>query len=287
MNETSQFGKGAIHSTSDSRDYIFLGKSTTPYDWTKTFNIEEIVGIIPPKNQGQSYSCGGQAWSYCMAVLDSIKESWNYKEKSAKYIYSQTYVAGGGSDGRTNSALCVNQGDCVEPLCLSYENGQTPTELFMERPQDITPQAKNDAQGDETQVYASIPTYEIESVAQAIRDNNGCVLEVEGMDNGTWLSDNPQKPASKDWAHFLYAGKIRMNNGIKQIGVINSWGNVGENGWQWLNEDYFTSGNIFAGWVMTSKNTVIVPAPIVVNVQVTNWYQRFIALLKNAGLLNK
>ena len=34
--------------------------------------------------------------------------------------------------------------------------------------------------------------------------------------------------------------KAKMRNGKKAIGVKNSWGpNTGQNGWQWLNEDWF------------------------------------------------
>lgn len=281
----NRFGHGALLHIEDSRDYIYVGKATISYDWTKTFDIETKVGVIPSKDQGQSYSCGGQAWSYYAGVLKAIKDGTPYQDRSAKYVYAQTFVPGGGSDGRVNSTLCVNQGVSQETLCLSYENGQTPSEAFMERPLDITPQAKNDALSDESSVYASIITNNIESVAQTIVANNGVVLGVIGQDNGTWLSANPQKPTAYGWAHWLYAGKIRMNNGIKQIGVKNSWGDgVGENGWQWLNEDYFTSGNIFVGWIMTEKINVIIPVPIVEDGQVTNWYQRFVAILKNLGL---
>ena len=42
-----------------------------------------------------------------------------------------------------------------------------------------------------------------------------------------------------------------MRNGQKAIGILNSWGlAVGEAGWQWLNEDYFNSGDILGGMVL-------------------------------------
>jgi hypothetical protein len=145
-----------------------------------------------------------------------------------------------------------------EPLCLSYDGGQPPSEAFMERPQDITPVAKQDAGTAEELSAAFVSADDIDSVAQAIRDNHGCVLGVRGSNNGTWLSQFPQPPASTDtpWFHWIYAGKAKMINGKKFIGIINSWGTqVGVNGWQWLGEEYFNTTNVFNIWTMIVKAT--------------------------------
>ena len=66
---------------------------------------------------------------------------------------------------------------------------------------------------------------------------------------GTWLSPFPKPPAKRVWGHWLYAGKAKLIDGKKYIGVLNSWGiDTGEKGWQWIGEDYFKSGHVWYGW---------------------------------------
>lgn len=241
------FGKGAVHDKVDLRDYKWsdIGAASMPFDWNVGYDIE-TSGAIPSKNQGNSYSCGGQAWSYYMAVLKGGDE------RSAKFIYSQTFAAGGGSSGRDNSNIVIKQGDSKESLCTSYENGATPSEAFMQRPQDITPEAKADATNDKALSYAMVNA-SIDDVAQAIRDNKGCIVLIHGQNNGTWTTAFPLAPdpanGNQLWSHWLYCGKAKMIDGKKYIGAKNSWGDVGENGWQWLSEDHF-KGAIQYGWTI-------------------------------------
>jgi hypothetical protein len=263
--DESKLGKGAVP------DYIFpwdakwediaIARGSAPFDWTAGIDIEANLASVlnnpsfklPVKNQNGSGSCGGQAWSQYSGVLEAFFDK-TFEERSAKYIYSQTFVSpDGGSNGRDNSNICINQGVSVEVLCPSYDNGQPPSESYMERPQDITQVARTDASTDRELSAAVVNSENIDSVAQAIRDNYGCVLGVAGTNNGTWLSSFPQPPNTTDvlWGHWLYAGKAKMIDGKKYIGVINSWGaDVGENGWQWLGEEYFNATDIFNVWTM-------------------------------------
>lgn len=239
---------GAIHSPFDERDYIYesIGFSTTPFDWNVGYDIEKIVGTLKTKDQGSSGSCGGQAWSYYISCLDN-----DNKEKSAKFIYAQTHVLPAGSAGRTNSQLAQDKGDSDEELCLSYEDGKAPTEAFMQRKSDITALAYANALKDKVYSYAQITNFSFDNLAQAIRDNKGIVLGVYGNNNGTWLSKFPQAPTiahNQCWAHWVYAGKALMINGKKYIGFKNSWGNVGEDGWQYINESY--ASHLFEVWSM-------------------------------------
>lgn len=254
------YGTGAVRSPKDERDYKWeeIGHGSMPFDWTKPYDIETLTLKYPTKDQGQSGSCGGQAWSYYDAVLEYLN-SRTFEERSARFIYSQTFVPGGGSAGRANSEILRTQGDAREAVFTSYENGQAPTEMFMEKHSDITDKVRADAKGARILAYASVPV-NVDTIAQAIRDFGGVVLGVAGTNNGTWLSPNPKHPKSgeQEWYHWLYAGKARTHNGIKQIGVHNSWGmDVGESGWQWLDEDYFVDAYIFEVWTM-----VFNPEPI-------------------------
>lgn len=254
------FGKGAYVDKVDHRDYQWkeIGFGLLPYDWTKTFDIEILLGKkLPVKNQGQSSSCGGQAWASYASVLESLDDK-TFEERSAKYIYAQTHVPGGGTYGRDNASLFINQGVSQEVFLTSYENGQPPSEDFMIRSQDITTANRIDAALDKSISYANV-TCDIDTIAQALTANKGLILGVTGSNNGTWLSSNPQPPigGTDMWNHWVYAGKIRMVNGIKQIGFLNSWGtSVGENGWQWLSQPYFPT------WIFQVWTHVFNPNPI-------------------------
>lgn len=243
MNDIT-FNPGAIQDTPDVRDFHFgeeIGHSSAPFDWSIGYDVESVVGTLSVKDQGSSSSCGGQAWSTYGEVWDKIIDN-EVSEKSAKFVYAQTFVKGGGSAGRTNCDLVINKGWAPEALCLSYFNGMPGSEAFYESPQDITPIARTEALKDRAFAYANVSA-DIDTIAQAIRDNYGCILGVSGTNNGTWRTDNPQPPTTFTgaWQHWLYAGKARMHNGKKQIGILNSWGiETGDKGWQWLDEEYFT-----------------------------------------------
>ena len=249
-----QFGHGGIQDTPDIRDYQYkdIAGATAPFDWNLGFDIESKLGYkIKVKDQGSSSSCGGQAVSYLSGGLESLY-SKSFEERSAKYIYAQTHVVGGGSMARDNADIFVKQGVARESVLPSYPN----TEDNLTRSEDILPSVRQDAQTDMALIYSQVPL-NIEDVAQAIRDNNGVVMGLAGQNNGTWLSAYPQPPLDPNiekWNHFVYACKAKLVNGIKFVGIINSWGEeVGEAGVQWLSESYFTSGNIWSVYAFTLR----------------------------------
>lgn len=244
-----QFGTGAIKSKLDERDHQWeeVGFGVSPFDWTTGYDAEKELAalmnkpdfIISPKDQNGSGSCGGQAWSYYSAVQEAFYDK-SYQERSAKFVYAQTHGPMGGSDGRDNSALYKAQGVSEELLCPSYDHGMAPSEAFMIRPQDITAVARENARLNRATSYVSVSP-DIDSIAQALKANHGIVIGVDGSNNGTWLSLFPQKPVAGEviWRHWLFVFAAKMINGKKHLGVINSWGsNPGENGKQWLSEDY-------------------------------------------------
>lgn len=264
--EGKHYGTGAIPSAADERDYQWheVAHGSAPFDWTVGYDIEtKMPQVTPTKDQGQSGSCGGQAWAYYDAAIEALSTK-TFEERSARFVYSQTFVPGGGSDGRTNCDLVKNKGDAREFVFTSYQNGVPPTESFMETHSDITSVVLTDAAKGMALSYAMVPN-SVDGVAQAIRDSGGVVIGIRGSNNGTWLSPNPQKPesnlpANEYWYHWLYAGKARINNGVKQIGVHNSWGlDVGEKGWQWIDADYFDGVNIWEVWSMVFNPNGVLP----------------------------
>jgi len=261
------FNPGGIRDIPDSRDFKQIAKIVSPYDFTDGYDVEEVLRVklknpsfsLPVKNQGGSFSCGGQAWSYYGQVLEAIKTG-TFEEDSAKFIYAQTAVEGGGSDGRTNCDLVVKKGWGRERYTASYENGNPPTETFITRASDITQKAYDDAKGFSAFSYVleSIESDMIDVVAWAIEENHGVILGVAGQNNGTWYSNQPKPPTSSIgvWNHWVYAGKTGMINGKKAVKIINSWGaGIGDKGWQWIDEDYFKTNNVWAVWIIKTNHS--------------------------------
>jgi len=240
-------GTGALESTYDLRDYWYEPTDKGAFDWEKGFDIEDKVGKIVVKDQNGSGSCGGQAWGYYGQVLDP-----DHEEKSARFIYSQTFAPGGGSAGRTNCELVISKGWGDEKLVSSYENNLPPSEEFMTKKEDIPPAAFTDALKDRGLSYANVVN-SIEDIAIAIRENKGCIIGIAGKNNGTWRTKFPKPGISlvDSWNHWIYAGKAVTIGGKKYIGFINSWGeDVGDNGWQYVGEDYIKKDWVWSVWTM-------------------------------------
>lgn len=233
----------ALQDKIDPRDFQWseIGHASPPFDWNVGYDIEKRVGILPVKDQDGSSSCGGQAWATLAGVLEAVATG-TLEERSAKYIYSQTFVPGGGSGGRQNADIFVKQGVSLETLCPSGPKG----EAFYERPQDITAKARIDALKDKSYAYVSLSP-NINTIAQNLRDNSGVIIGIDGANNGTWGSAFPTPPSQVEWRHWIYVGKAKLINGKKKIGLLNSWGpEVGQGGWQWIGEDYMR--NVWAAW---------------------------------------
>lgn len=242
---------GAVPSIYDSRDYIYdnVGKSSVPFDWNKGFDIEEKLGMkIKVKSQGTSLSCGGQSFSYYTQILELIN-SKTFEERSAKFLYSQVALPGGGSRGRDICKIIKAQGSAREAFCPSYYTDNTPLEeKDMIDTSTINEIVRMDAKSAKSLTYENIKNITIDNIASALRDNNGVVIGVSGENNGTWMTEFPKPPKNAEWRHWLYVGKAKLINGKKYIGVLNSWGNgCGNLGWQWIGEDYFNT--IASGYI--------------------------------------
>lgn len=281
---------GAINSSWDPRDHKYnkLGTAPQPFDWNIGFDIGKKLQTflnnpsftIPVENQGQSGSCGGQAVRYYLEVLFALRNK-TFKRLSAKNPYSQIFYPGGGTTIRDVGNIASRKGICSEELIPSYDKGSLPSEAFMEGiSANHYREVIADAVLSEEFGYA-FPARDIDSIATAIRDNNGCILQINGQNNGTWLSPFPTPPQDTEWSHFIYAGKAELLNGQKYIGFINSWGeSTGTLGWQWLPVNYFTSGNVTNALVFYDKALYSPYVPGTTQKALT-WLQKFMNWFSN------
>ncbi len=253
-------GLGHFLKPTDWRYENLAPKSTVPFDWSKGYDVEHELAILlndpnfklPVENQGITSACGGHAVGKHDEVLRAIAIG-KFSRRSKKYVYSQACQPGGGSNGGDLMRVVKSLGVSSEVLCPSYENGnQVPTEVFMERAADITVDARIEAQSGKSANYAYIVDFDIDFLAQAIRDNHGLVIGIQGKNNGTWLTANPVPPiGAAEWNHWMYFGKALMVDGKKKIVGLQSWGpNAGDGGWQMIGEDYVNSGFVIIGMAM-------------------------------------
>lgn len=238
----NQFGHGAIR-VNPIRRFINrkirgLGMAGEPFDWSKGYSL---TVSIPIKDQGQSFSCAGQAGAYFLEIQRSLL---GYNEAlSAKSLYSPIAYKGGGATvtgietmiGAHGATLQVEVPDSQDEYHMEDNSWQTP-ELIASaiKRAGYIPQGVH---------------MDIDSIAAAIRDNGGVIIEITGRNNGTWLSPYPKAPTSNsvdNWNHFMCSyPRVELVNGIKTIPFFQSWGSdVGENGVQYLTEEYINSGYV-------------------------------------------
>jgi len=211
---------GAVPEPFDIRDHRIeeVLRAFPSFDWEKGFDIEEKLGIkIPIKNQGSSGSCVGQAWSYYAGILEAF-EIGIYREKSARWIYSQIYLPNGGAYLRQGGKILTNQG--VVPSVLFPDKR---TEMEMRERKDATKDLEAIAKVYLKENYLSIPERNIDEIASIMAMNNGFVSGVKD-DFTQWNSAFPKMGIKDDNGHALYFCKARKINGRKYLGFINSWG---------------------------------------------------------------
>jgi len=202
---------------------------------------------------------GGQAFSYYAQVLEYLHTK-TFEERSAKFLYSQCWCPEGGSRGRDICKILKSQGSAKEAFLPSYYQDKTPlSEEDYRDTSSINNVIRQDAKSTLALSYANVNP-DIDSIAQAIRDNNGCVIGVTGENNGTWYSEFPKPPTKNQWNHWVYACKAKLIKGKKYIGIINSWGEeCGNKGIQWIGEDYFSAYTdypaVWQGWTLILTKT--------------------------------
>jgi hypothetical protein len=259
MNKTlveGKYGHGAIKLNPIHRYFRkrpILASAGEPFDWTKGYSANIT---IPIKDQGGSYSCGGQAGSYFLEIqrqLNGITESL-----SAKSVYAPIAYPGGGT---TVTALETQIG--AHGANLESEVPSSQLEVDMEDTTWETPQLLLGALTRAGYLPADIPR-DINSIATAIRDYGAVIFEIRGQ-NGQipgWTSPTPTPPSKSNpnpfWQHFICGFRAGMVNGKKTITFLNSWGSdVGVGGLQYLTEEYINSGHVIDCFTLASDRNLV------------------------------
>ena len=223
-----------------------IAMSGIPFDFQTGYDVRDYIGNIPIKNQGKNDSCSGQAGSYFLEIqrrLKGIKEG----AISAKSIYSLIAYSGGGTTVNALETQIGANGANLETTVASNDiSGNPLPEIYMESTEWRTFLLIRDAANRAGYLPNDVAP-EINTVASTIKQYGAVILEVQGQDNGTWLSSLPIAPNNHKglWQHFLCAVGAKLVNGKGCIIVLNSLGtNIGEQGVQYISEDYFNSGHV-------------------------------------------
>lgn len=264
-----------------------LGKASAPYPWSVGYDVEQKVGLIPKKDQGSNDSCGGQAGSYFLEVqrrLQGITEA----ECSAKSVYAPIAYPGGGTTVSDLQTQIAARGSNLETEVPSYDaNGNPLPEPLITEKSWMTPALITSAlkRAGYTPVSVSI---DMDSIALAIQTYGGVIWEIQGQNNGTWLSVNPKPPSTANpneiWAHFMCGKSAVEKNGVDKLGFFQSYGsNCGDQGVQYFTQDYIDSGYIVDCFTFVSdKNVIPVPTNLSLWAAVCDYFRRLWGLSTTA-----
>jgi hypothetical protein len=269
-----EFEESLQHGWADSEtfklkdtDHIYSAR-TDSFDWNQGYDVEvELKNKLhngsfrlTPNNQLQTLSCGAQAISKLGATQNVLldNEAPRYIDFSARDAYSHNFLSDGGVYAWDIALWAKNNGILPEedlPSEPMREDVMRNKGLEEDGFSESYKVKRQMIKGGDIQIVAN----NIDAAARAIRDNGGILVGVRGKNNGTWSSVRPVPPESIQdsvWGHLMYAGKARINNGRKEIGILNSWGNIGDNGWQWFGENWFGTPFVRAliAWVPFVQN---------------------------------
>lgn len=271
-----KYANGAIPQPPDDRNFIYekpLSGATEAIDWKTGFDIRNVLGgHMKPKNQYQSYSCVGQAWSIYYFVKNCVelgKKPAEIDDISAKAFYSQIFLPGGGAYISHGGALGIKWGAVTEQMVPSTLGDSCP-ESFVRKTDwlndEITAQAKI-LQGKEYRII--LAKSDMEVFARAIKENHGVVGGVVGQNGKGWHTERPRVPdlSKETWGHCIYYGAYGEDSHGRFIATPNSWGlwfadrewKPGDPpgyGWQKIYSDYFTDDFQFDPWTYTDKPNV-------------------------------
>ena len=248
-----------------------LVKSSIPFNWQQGYDVRDTTGQIAIKNQGDSYSCGGQAGSYFIEIQRRLQKI-NEGSISAKSVYAPIAYPGGGTTVPALETQIAARGAELEITVSSYDAKGLPlTETQYEDREWDTSAEVMPMQSRAGYTPVDIPL-NIDSIASTIQQYGAVIVEVRGQNNGTWLTAYPKPPEPTNpneiWQHFMILIGAKLINGVETLIALNSWGtSVGEQGVQYFLSDYVDYG--FVDCFSFVKDTQI--QPVVGNNSIWSW----------------
>lgn len=220
----------------------FVGAGAAPYDWTQALTRNYTQ---PIKNQFMAGMCGGELLSQAMQIYRTLVLGLPFQELSEISVYSQSHLNPDGMDIAQLQEVAGFLG------LTSFQNVPTPQNCTEEQAQNTS--WENPAMMRDCLVRAGFDMVSvqinIDSIAQAIRDNYFVGFCLGVSSNGTWGSSDPQppKPGQVIEGHFMCSTpNIPAAAPTKKVLFYQSWGeNVGQNGMQYFDETYINSGYIY------------------------------------------
>ncbi len=225
-----------------------------------------VLPTIKIKNQYSSSSCGGQAASYWLEIVDRKLANQDIPF-SAKSIYAPIAYPQGGTTVYALEQQIGKLGANFESDVPSYQFANFTNEAWMTNKAYLTPDIAQKALRDAHRTSVSVPI-NIDAMAQAIDQSGAIIIEIEGKDGEipSWLSSTPTPPNPNNphpiWRHFICGVSYGTIGDVKTIAFVNSWGeNIGMAGFQYLRENYINSGHVIDAFTwypisVTTQNTV-------------------------------
>lgn len=276
MNNVLNYANGCKPNTKDKRDFVYedIVLGAPSIDYNAGFDIRWLLGDdISYLDQMQSYSCVACATAYQVWVYQilemirdySLKEGkqvnlkWlrinksdEVKKISFKAIYSQISLGyAQGAAIRDAGKLVVNWGSVFDTLVPSMKPDGMTDETWVINKSWKTSQIDENAKTLQGKDYRFITSNTMDIIAMAIKENNGVIGGVTGINNGTWLTERPTPPTASDyatawklWGHALWFGAYGKDSIGNYIATPNSW----DSSFSWRKKDWTPDKPAGYGW---------------------------------------
>jgi len=250
MIDSSQFGKGAIRTPKIIRDQQLWLAPAAPrlLNWASGYSVENGFSV-PQRDQKSSLSCSAQATCYYTQALARIKNDRD-EVYSARFNYSQSFVAGGGA--WIWKAMSIPQKPGLASSA-SVPDGDSSEATMQDKGLNVNAILEATALK-----YAVIPRSNIDQLAAIIEDYGGFITGFNGR-NDMFDPDGKANVFSglSDWGHAVWVTGYEMRNGKKCLRFKNSWThNWGSNGYGFFPEDFVNSGLMFDVYVFAELKDI-------------------------------
>jgi len=264
--DIEKFEGGAFEGKRSPKEFEYsevmaCGAAPAVVDWDAGYDSEEDLGFkLKHENQGGSGSCVAQTASKVGEGINFV-ETGQLEDFSARRIYSNIFLSGGGAFTEEAAKWAVNKGFIYEKTVPSYfPDGSSPTEDFMREKVPLT-----ELELAIEKVFASKLYFwcrNIDEVASAILNYKFVIMSATGENPG-WKTGDLIPPVNEKWGH-AFVGKAfkRKNNPntntiMKAIKIHNSWSESwGYNGDGWLYENYFEAGQVHFSLALIDKENL-------------------------------